>query len=125
MRSITKQQRHRAVSAVAMFTASVNLGAIGLKRAGGLEQGCLWTVVVLAANAALIVAGRVLRPEFPKRKWGPFCAFMAGGLAHASITTKITGKYEPDALWAVLLLSVVRAVIARQAFFQNPNSSNS
>lgn len=49
MRSMTKQQGRRDVYAVAMFTASVNLGAVGLKRAGGLDQGWLWTVVVLAA----------------------------------------------------------------------------
>lgn len=66
MRSMTKQQRRRAVSAVAMFTASVNLGAVWLKRAGVPDQGWLWTVVVLAANAALIVAGRVLRPDLPR-----------------------------------------------------------
>lgn len=75
---------------------------------------------------ALIVAGRVLQPEFPTRKWGPFCAFMAVGLAHAWITLNvIKGDYELDALWVVLLLSVVMAVIARRALFQHPNSSNS
>lgn len=39
---------------------------------------------------------------------------MAVGLARASITTYVTtGKYEPDPLWAVLLLSVALVVIGR------------
>ena len=51
---------------------------------------------------------------------------MAVGLAHAGITLNvIKSNYEPAELWVILLLSVVMAVIARRAFFQHPNSSNS
>lgn len=119
MLSMPERQRRRILHAVAWFTVSVNFGALSLKWTGVVEQGWLWTAVVLAANAALIVASRVLRLDPPpKRHWGVFCAFMFVGMAHAAITINvIEGTYEPEALWIVLVLSGILVVIARRAFF--------
>ena len=125
MRPLTKGQRRRALHAVAWFTVSVNLGALGLNWAGIVEDGLLWTAVVIAANAALIVASRVLRLEPPARQWGPFCVFMVVGAAHAYITINvIKGNYDPDALWIVLLLTGVLVVFGRPAFSPHRRSES-
>ena len=125
MRSMTERQRRRALNSLALFTASVNFGALGLKWAGIVEDGLLWTAVVIAANAALIVASRVLRLERPARQWGPFCVFMVVGAAHAYITINvIKGKYEPDALWIALLLTGVLLAFGRLAFFPHRSSGS-
>lgn len=113
-----ERQRRRILHAVAWFTVSVNVGVLGLKWTGVLEQGWLWTAVVVVANVALIVAVRVLRLVAPKRQWGPRFTFMALAAAHAWITISvIQGNYELDALWIVLLLSGIMVVIARRAFY--------
>lgn len=118
--SLTQRQKRRVLHAVAWFTVAVNLGALGLKWTGVAEQDWLWTTVVIAANAALIVAARVLRVERSKPHWGFFCAFIPVGAAHAYITINvIKGNYEPNALWITLLLTGLLVVIGRLAFFPN------
>lgn len=118
--SLTERQKRWVLHALAWFMVSVNFGSLGLKWTGVVEQDWLWTAVVLAANAAFIVAGRVLRVERSKPHWGFFCAFMLVGVAHAYITINvIKGNYEPNALWFTLLLTGMLVVIGRLAFFPN------
>lgn len=47
MLSMTELERWRAMDVVAWFTVTVNFGALGLKWAGIVEDGWLWSAVVL------------------------------------------------------------------------------
>lgn len=117
--SLTERQSRRVLHALAWFMVSVNFGALGLKWTGVVEQDWLWTAVVLAANAAFVVAACVLRVERSKPHWGLFWAFIPVGAAHGYIEINvIKGNYEPNALWITLLLGVL-VVIGRLAFFSN------
>ena len=123
MHSMTKEQRQRAVFAVAWFTATVNFGFLGLKWAGVVEDGWLWDAVLIFANVALAVACRVLRPEFPKTPWQR-TSFMAIALVNAYITLSVMrGRYELDALWTVLLPFDLLAAVAWWAFFTHRRAS--
>lgn len=118
--SLTERQKRRALHALAWFTVSVNFGALGLKWTGVVEQGWMWTAVVLAVNVAMIVASCVLRVERSKTHWGVFWAFMPVGAALGYIEINvIKGNYEPNALWFTLLLTGMLVVIGRLAFFPN------